>query len=132
MNDALVKFIRFRALFNGIGFEQTACYKLGGCILMIRIDVENYNHLNVPICTSLIKCTSKILYNLYTITPNEPFLGSQLDKIEFKTRIFQETTMRMRNARFCGALIYQNYLDTAHKPIILTKLFFIHHLLNFI
>ena len=71
-------------------------------------------HQTVPICSSLIKCTSKILYNLYTtpLTPNGPFLGSRFYKNEFKTRTFQETTMRIGNARYYGALIYRNYLDT--------------------
>ena len=82
---------------------------------MITIDDDDYDYCNVPICSSLIKCTSKILYNLYTtpLAPNGPFLGSRLVKNEFKTRIFQETTMRIRNARYCGALIYRNYLDTS-------------------
>ena len=82
---------------------------------MIRIDDDDYDYCNVPICSSLIKCTSKILYNLYTtpLAPNGPFLGSRLVKNEFKTRIFQETTMRIRNARYYGALIYRNYLDTS-------------------
>ena len=68
----------------------------------------------VPTSSSPIKCTSKILYNLYTtpLTPNGPFLWSQFNKYEFKTRTFQKTTKRIRNARYCGALIYWNYLDT--------------------
>ena len=82
---------------------------------MIQIDNDDYDYCYVPNYLSLIKCTSKILYNLYItpLKPNGPFLGSQFDKVEFKTRIFQEATMRIRNARYCGALIYQNYLDTS-------------------
>ena len=114
MNDTLVNFIRLRAVFNIIGFEQILWNKLGGHILMIRIDNNNYDYFNVLICSSLIKYTSKILYNLYTtlLSPNRPFLGSWFVKNKLKTRIFQETTMRIRNARYCGVPIYQNYLDT--------------------
>ena len=120
MNDALVNFIRLRAVFNGVGFWQTSWNKFGGYILMIRIDADNYDYFNVSICSSSIKCTSKILYNLYTtpLTPNGPFLGSWFDKNEFKTRTFQETTMKIGFARYCGALIYQNYLDTRSNMIV--------------
>ena len=107
MHDALVNFIRLRASFYSVGFGQTSWNKLGGYILMIRIDEDDCDYFNVPICSSLIKCTSKILYNLYTtlLMPNGPFLGSWLDENEFKTRTFQETTRRIGNARYCGALI---------------------------
>ena len=110
MNVALINFIRLSALFNSVGFWQTSWNKLGGYILIIRIDEDNYDYFNLPICSSLIKCTSKILYNLYTtlLTPN----GSRFNKNEFRTRTFQETTMRIGNARYCGALIYRNYLNT--------------------
>ena len=80
---------------------------------MMRIDEDDYNYSNVPICSSSIKCMSKILYNLYTtpLTQNGPFLGSRFDKNEFRTRASQEKTMKIWNATYCGALIYRNYLD---------------------
>ena len=55
----------------------------------------------VPICSSSIKCMSKILYNFNTmlLTPNGPLLRSQFDKNKFKTRTFQETMMRIRNVK---------------------------------
>ena len=34
-----------------------------------------------------------------------------LIKNDFKTRTFQEITMRISNVRYYGTLIYQNYLD---------------------
>ena len=55
---------------------------------MIRIDHDDYDYCNVPIYSSSIKCTSKILYYLYTtlLTPNGPFFGSRIDKNEFKIK----------------------------------------------
>ena len=93
INDTLVKFIRWRASFNGVGFEQISWNKLGRYILMIRIDDDNDDYFNLLICSSLIKCTNKIMYNLHTtsLTPNGPFLRSQFDKNERKIRIFKET-----------------------------------------
>ena len=110
----MVKFIRLRGVFNSVGFGQISWNESGVYMLMMRIDVDDFDYCNDLICSSSIKCTSKILYNLYTtpLTPNGTFLGSQFDKNEFKTRSFQERTMRIRSARYCGALIYQNYLDT--------------------
>ena len=42
-------------------------------------------------------------------------LDLDLIKNEFKTRKFQEKTMRIGNARYFGALIYWDYLDTRSK-----------------